>query len=719
MEAVRAPLWMAVFGGLFMAIAGSDDAGATQVDIAGPPGSAAFGRSVTALPNGNFVVTDPYGPVSAVGAVYLYAANGTLISALVGSSLNDNVGSGGITVLSNGNFVVMSPNWNNAGAAAAGAATWVDGTTGLNGAVSAANSLVGSQAGDFVGNHVVALDNGNYAVGSSFWHNGTAASAGAVTFGNGTSGRSGVVSAANSLVGSSDNDAVGSDAIRPLGNGRYIVASPTWDRGFIVDAGAVTWCDGQGGPVGPITASNSLVGETDRDYVGGVTAVLANHHYVVGTPNWDNLGDANVGAATWADGNSGRVGQISTANSLIGGHPNDRVGAGLFALTNGHYVVASPSWSNGSSTSVGAVTWANGTAITSAVVGVDNSLVGSHTNDSVGLDGGGYSGVYALPNGNYVVRSSEWNSNTATRAGAVTWRSGGGAQGDTVSALNSLTGSHTDDHVGNNGIAVLANGNYVVASPYWSDGVNLGVGAATFGGSSGVSGLVSASNSLVGSSASDNVGYDIVVLSDGNYQVLSFGWDSPTAANVGAITFGNGTTGRIGTVTAGNSLIGATPNDSVGARHGAALAGGNYVALTPGWDAVGGSNVGAATLIPSGGLVGYVQASNSLTGRLQSDTLGRNGITAVAAERFVIASPDLGNNGLNAAGGITLGRLEYGTEGRISSFNTVFGNVAGTGNGLTWSYDSSNDRLIVGRPSENIVSLLTVPPIPLFKDSFE
>lgn len=32
---------------------------ATQTDIPGPPGSGAFGTTVTVLPNGNFVVIDP------------------------------------------------------------------------------------------------------------------------------------------------------------------------------------------------------------------------------------------------------------------------------------------------------------------------------------------------------------------------------------------------------------------------------------------------------------------------------------------------------------------------------------------------------------------------------------------------------------------------------------------------------------------------------------
>ena len=53
---------------------------AAQIDIPGPAGSGSFGKAVTYLPNGNFVVTDPtYSlttptAVASVGAVHLYRA---------------------------------------------------------------------------------------------------------------------------------------------------------------------------------------------------------------------------------------------------------------------------------------------------------------------------------------------------------------------------------------------------------------------------------------------------------------------------------------------------------------------------------------------------------------------------------------------------------------------------------------------------------------------
>ncbi len=50
-----------------------------------------------------------------------------------------------------------------------------------------------------------------------------------------------------------------------LTNGNYVVASPNWDNGPIVDAGAVTWGDGTTGITGPVTTTNSLHGTTAGD----------------------------------------------------------------------------------------------------------------------------------------------------------------------------------------------------------------------------------------------------------------------------------------------------------------------------------------------------------------------------------------------------------------------------------------------------------------------
>ncbi len=120
--------------------------------------------------------------------------------------------------------------------------TWGNGTIGVTGAVSTSNSLTGSSTSDQVGSTgVTALTNGNYVVQSNSWRNGTATSAGAVTWGNGTAGVTGVVSSSNSLVGTKASDQVGSAGITSLSNGNYVVRSCSWDNGTATDAGAATW----------------------------------------------------------------------------------------------------------------------------------------------------------------------------------------------------------------------------------------------------------------------------------------------------------------------------------------------------------------------------------------------------------------------------------------------------------------------------------------------
>ena len=280
-----------------------------------------FGTSVLVLPSGNVVITslnDDAGGSNA-GAVYLFnGMTGSLVSTLRGSSANDQVGSTGLTQLTNGNYVVRSSNWDSGSVTNVGAVTWGNGTSGISGAVSSSNSLVGSTLSDAVGSTgVTALSNGNYVVRSTLWNSTAAADVGAVTWGNGTSGISGVVSASNSLVGSSASDNVGSTGVTALTNGNYVVGTQFWDSGTIVNVGAVTWGSGTSGISGVVSASNSLVGSKAYDLVGGVTA-LTNGNYVAGSGNWDSGTITDVGAVTWGNGTSGISGVVSSSNSIVG-----------------------------------------------------------------------------------------------------------------------------------------------------------------------------------------------------------------------------------------------------------------------------------------------------------------------------------------------------------------------------------------------------------------
>ncbi len=803
----------------------------------------AFGDRILVLGNDNIVVADTLDDFVAAnaGAAYLFnGINGALISTLNGSTANDFVGSGGITPLSNGNFVVVSSGWNGV----TGAVTWGNGSTGFiggSGPIDATNSLVGSFIGDSVGDFgITALTNGNYVVTSSSWDNtgGAAFNYGAVTWGNGAGGTVGVVSvsnslvgsttddsvgnggiteltginagkyvvrstswsllsgpadvgavtwvdgsngqiaggtaigalvsAGNSLVGSTAGDSVGSGGITTLSNGNYLVRSSAWNGGVSpsqIGFGAVTWVNGTNGHIAGgtavgdvVSASNSLVGSTLNDNVGngGITA-LSNGNYVVSNSSWDDVSTIDVGAVTWVDGTNGYIAggvipgaAVSTANSLVGLIANDRVGSGgiteLKGANTGKYVVSSYQWGGGA-VEVGAVTWVNGangqiaggTAVGAAVSG-SNSLVGSTAGDQVGLFG-----VYALSNGNYVVSSSFWDlpanalgagSPAATDAGAVTWGDGTNGTTGLVSVANSLFGSATNDFVGDGGIIALngANANYVVTSRNWNNGAATSAGAVTWvdgsngniAGSVSRAGMISPLNSLVGSNVGDQVGGGGVfaLRNNGNYVVNSPDWDDGGLADVGAVTWVNGTNGfTFGasspgeTLSAANSLVGSTAGDAVGSNGIFTLSNGNYVVLSPSWDAGAVTNVGAVTwgdgaTIAVTRLVGAVSPVSSLVGSTADDRVGDGTFTELANGNYVVASAfwDIGpalnqqNVGaitwVNGSNGTLSGSVSTGAA--VSAVNSVVGSVT---DDLVVDYcnDACGDAYVVPLSNGNYV----------------
>ncbi|WP_369422018.1 filamentous hemagglutinin N-terminal domain-containing protein, partial [Leptothrix ochracea] len=482
------------------------------------------GNLVVASPNDNF------GGLGGSGAVYLYnGTTGALISTLFGTTPGDLVGSGGVTKLSNGNYTVNSPGWGGG----LGAVSLGNDKTGLSGAVSGANSLIGAAAGDNVGSGgVTALTNGSYVVSSPLW----GGTIGAVTW---TTGAAGVVGAGNSLLGRVVGDQVGSGGVTALTNGNYVVNSPLWNA----STGAVTWANGTTGLVGTVRAGNSLIGAAAGDSVGsgGVTA-LTNGNYVVSSPLWN----ASTGAVTWMNGQAANPGTVNAGNSLIGAAAGDSVGSGgVTALTNGNYVVSSPLWGG----TLGAVTWISGLAANPTIVSATNSLIGAAPGDQVGSGG-----VTALVNGNYVVSSPLWGGTL----GAVTWISGLAANPATVSATNSLIGAAPGDQVGSGGVTSLVNGNYVVSSPLW----NASTGAVTWMSGLGNStpSAVSALNSLLGAVPGDSIGSGtnglglggVTALTNGNYVVSSPLW----GGTLGAVTWMSGTVPSLGRVASTNSLVG-------------------------------------------------------------------------------------------------------------------------------------------------------------------
>jgi hypothetical protein len=626
-----------------------------------------FGTEIRVLGNGNVVVTNPNDSFGAsfAGVAYLFnPSTGALISSLIGSNTNDQVGlgdpiRGAVIPLSNGNYVVQSSRWNGV----RGAVTWGNGDRGVSGTVSAANSLIGTDPSEGVGG-VIALSNGNYLITDPFWNG----NRGAVTWGDGTTGVRGMISEANSLVGGNAGDQIGGGSLFALRNGNYLVASQRWNG----DRGAVTWGNGAIGVRGTVSEANSLVGTSGNDRIGFVT-LLSNGNYVVESYQWNG----SRGAATWGDGTIGVRGAVSEANSLIGSDPNDQVGLGVTSLTNGNYVIRSYQW-NGRR---GAVTWGDGSTGVHGAISQMNSLVGSNPNDQVGSGDYFHNGIISLSNGNYVVPSPQWNDHR----GAVTWGDGSSGVRGTVSEANSLLGSNANDFVGREGITPLSNGNYVVASATWN-GIR---GAATWGdGSIGIRGPISDANSVVGSHPNDWVSREgVTPLTNGNYVVISAAWKDAR----GAVTWGDGRRGVNGTVSEANSLVGSIANDLVGYWGVTPLSNGNYVVPSLSWN----GNRGAATW--GDGLMGVrgtISNTNSLVGSNPNE-VGR--VTALSNGNYVVRSP--GWNGLRGAA--TWGDGRRGISGTVSEVNSLVGSSPNDLVGVDGVITLSNGNYLVQSTSWN------------------
>jgi hypothetical protein len=731
-----------------------------RTEIAGPAGSTAFGSKITFLPNGNFVVVDPEFNLGTsltvnVGAVFLYSPTGTLISQITGTTGNSFVGSGGITILSNGDFVISSPRWTRPAALPqnneiVGAVTKCSGVTGCSGQITESNSLTGNINGDNVGiGGIIALPNGDYLVRSPNWgvagFPNNSPNLGALTHckvsTNSCTGQR--VTAANSLVGSIQDGSIGNVPVTVLSGGDYVISNPGFKKSGL-PAGAVMICSGETGCPSNFSQANSLTGSVYSDLstgdgVGGSGVyALPNNLYLVATSSWIKPGATPVigaGAVTLCNASTNScAGQLATAaNSLTGSTFNDFVGNQIFVLPNGDYVVNTRFWTNpaGNSNS-GAVTLCRSSS--NSCGGQQVSSANSLTGFSVG-DNGSHP-ITILTNGNYVVSSPGWRPNTSIQsAGAATFCNTvtNSCAGQVVSAANSLIGSSFGDSVSaaygsSRGVTALTNGNYVVSSPNWRNpaipqGSN--VGAVTLcSGTTGCAGAVTTANSLIGSAPVDQIGErGATALANGNYVVNSPNWTAGSSQNgFGAATLCNGTANNCAgqTVSAANSLTGSKITDRVGLSESVALTNGNYVVVSSEWDLTSEViNVGAATFCnaANNSCAGQqVSASNSLIGSTAEDRIGTlNEITifvkALPNGNYILVSPLWDNGFTTDVGAITIGSGTSGVSGAISAANSIVGTTAGNGTSnnqilINYAADASGNKVIVGLPKDNKVVIV-------------
>ena len=691
----------------------------SAISLVGANANDRVGNQFTNLGGGHWAARSLNGSLGAITVLHAGTPITGVVSAsnsLVGSTAGDAIGDGLFQLGSGNTWVATSSQWNGG----VGAVTWIDRSASIAGAVSSSNSLVGAAVGDLGagGAQFRNLGGGNFLL---FSENG---GAGAVTFVGPSSQPTGVVDQTNSLVGSLSTDAIGHNANRGTADfdffgAKFAIYSPHWNG----DAGAVSWGDlSTGLTPGVVSATNSLIGASSGDGVGG------NHIISVGFGRGLlRSQNGGAGAVTLIEANAPVVGVVSASNSLVGSVSTDGVGGdGINFVDGSTYAIVSSNWSTaGGLIDAGAVTLFdaasgnfNGTANPFlGLVSASNSLVGSNAGDRVGS--GGVEHVYdGTADSFYAVLSPSWhNLPSVPNAGALTWFTLSSSLNGAVSTTNSLVGSATGDSVGsgstfvtglgasNSGVFQLL-GSSNRSAVFYSPTVGNGAGALVFlPGSGPTVGAITSANALVGGSANDHLGSNGIFERGGHYIVLSPDWDNSTLTDAGAITVANADTGVSGVVSAVNSLIGNHLNDAVGSDGISVLPNNNLLLLSDQWNA----NAGAVTFLDvtsghfggslAGVLAGVLNETNSLVGRSAGDRVGSAGFDTSTAGPgyYFVFSPLVDNTvtGASNAGAVTIGDQLQGVRG-FADDNTVsfVGTQANDTLGINSNTDSTSNRNI-------------------------
>src|SRR5438034_965357 len=317
-RAVRLVFVLLLVAGMFFAgcRGGGGDSSSTPItsfELLDPtPGASnEFGSSVVILANGNIAVVAPFDSsvASFSGAVHLdNPVTETRIASIYGNAAGDSLGPlahTSITALPNGNFVIASPNADEGGLVNVGSVRLVNGTTGAP----IGSAIVGNAASDFLGSGgITALPNGNFVIASPF---GGITDVGSVRLVDGTTG----APIGSAIVGDVAGDFLGSgnglfgnssNGITALPNGNFVIASPSDNEGGLVHAGSVRLVDGTTGAL----IGGAIVGDVAADFVcscygsGGITA-LPNGNFVTRRPSDVDGGIVDVGSVRLVNGTTG------------------------------------------------------------------------------------------------------------------------------------------------------------------------------------------------------------------------------------------------------------------------------------------------------------------------------------------------------------------------------------------------------------------------------
>jgi hypothetical protein len=470
-------------------------------------------------------------------------------------------------------------------------------------------------AGDLFGKDIVVLGNGNIVVTDPF-DSSVVANGGAVHLYDPVT-----QTLIASIYGDSANDNLGSDGIVELANNNYVIISSLDDEGGVGDAGSVRLMNGATGvQMGP-TLAGDLAG--DQLGAGGVTA-LANGNYVVASP-FDNDGALLLaGSARLMNGTTAV--QIA---AIIGDSANDNVAfGGVVELDNGNYVVSSMFENVGPVTFAGTARLFNGT--TGAQIGT--TIAGDMIGDSIGAGG-----VKPLVNGNYVILSPGDNENSVFQAGSM--RLVDGATGAQIGAT--IAGDVPSDKLGLGISAALSNGNFVFGSIQDDEGGNVDAGSVRL-----IDGATGAQIAIYVGGPNDQAGYP-TALANGNYVIASPFADVGLVADAGSVRLMNGTTG----VQIGAAIEGDVAGDQLGLGSVLALANNNYIISSITDDESGLVDAGSFILVDG---TNGLQIGGTIAGDVAGDQLGFGTVNVLLNDNIALGSFLDNEGGILDAGSVRL-----------------------------------------------------------------
>ena len=347
---------------------------------------------------------------------------------------------------------------------------------------------------------------------------------------------------------------------------------------------------------------DNLGADDESNGIPGIVG-LANGNFVIISSRDDVNGVVNAGSVMYINGQTGQ--QIGS--TISGDHANDNLGSdGIVELSNGNFVIASDNDNTDTKTQAGSIILVDGQ--TGAVVGTP--LRGNDDYDRLGAYIENRDAIAALPNGNFVVTNHN-DDRTGLIIGGPYIDAGqvflvNGSTGTKIG--ETFEGDNSEDWIGENGVEVLPNGNYVVASK--RDDVSGLTNAGSVYLFDGNTGDIIGSP-VVGDAANDQVGEKIMVPSSGhsNFVVASYRDDNGAIDQAGVVKLINGSTGAEIAEHKGQST-----SDWLGVR-GDALANGNFIIISGGYDVGMVANAGYIAVIDgtTGAILG-TPISNTVSG---------------------------------------------------------------------------------------------------------